>query len=262
MNSTVLALFITTFLMLHSFFSNGQNVYEKNIFITQSGDTLPYRILYPEHYDPAKTYPLVLFLHGAGERGKDNEKQLTHGAGLFLQEKNRLEFPAIVVFPQCPPESYWASVRSERKEMPYVFHFDYSRPSTWPLEASVALVKKIRMEEGVDKDRIYLMGLSMGGMGTFEILARHEGLFAAAVPVCGGADLNYSEKLESTPLWIFHGENDKVVDVKNSREIYSKLKSGKGNVRYTEYPGVGHDSWNNAFAEPQLLPWMFSNRLK
>src|SRR5882762_11872491 len=115
-------------------------LYQKRVYVNEKKDTLRYRILFPENYDKTKKYPLVLFLHGAGERGRDNEKQLTHGAKLFLAPENRKNFPCIVVFPQCPSESFWSSMKADRSKTPTVFDFDYSRPSNTPLLSSIELV--------------------------------------------------------------------------------------------------------------------------
>lgn len=228
-----------------------------------AGNTLPYRILYPENYDKNKKYPLILFLHGAGERGSDNEKQLVHGAKLFLKDENRKKFPAIVVIPQCPQNSYWANARVDRSTQPLSISFDYSMSAQWPLVAANELVKKIVKEEGVDQSRVYITGLSMGGMGTFESVYRYPDLYAAALPICGGGDAKaYDKRVKKTAFWVFHGADDAVVDVKLSREMLGKLKSLKVENKYSEYPGVDHNSWDNAFAEPAFLSWMFSKRRK
>ncbi len=248
-------------LLLVGFHARAQGGFEKRAYQDAAGNVLPYRILYPQPYDKGKKYPLVLFLHGAGERGTDNEKQLTHGAKLFLDEKARQQFPAIVVFPQCPPESYWSSVKIDRGKRPTQFDFTYADHLNWPTEAAVELVKELVKTEAVDKKRLYLMGLSMGGMGTFEVLSRYPKRFAAATPICGGGDPDLARKYaRRVPLWVFHGDADSVVDVKYSREMVAKLKELGASVQYTEYPGVNHNSWDNAFAEPTLLPWLFGKR--
>lgn len=236
--------------------------FQKNEF-AYNGNSLPYRILYPENYDKTKKYPVVLFLHGAGERGKDNEKQLGHGAKLFLDPANRKNFPAIVIFPQCPEESFWAVLKVDRTTQPPTFGFDYTSEANWPLAAANELVKKIANEEAVDRSRIYISGLSMGGMGTFESVYRYPDLYAAALPICGGGDVNhYDKRVTKTPFWIFHGAADAVVNVKLSQEMADKLKSLKSEVKYSEYPGVNHNSWDNAFAEPDYLGWMFAHKRK
>lgn len=237
--------------------------YEKKEFQFAEGKTLPYRILYPENYDKTKKYPVLLLLHGGGERGSDNEKQLTHGAKLFLKEENRKNYPAIIIAPQCPEDTYWASTKIDRTSQPFKITFDYAAEPNWPLVASGELVKKMITEGVADKSRIYVTGLSMGGMGTFEAVYRFPDLFAAALPICGGGDVNkYDKRVTKTAFWVFHGVADAVVDVKLSREMVGKLKTLKSAVKYTEYPGVNHNSWDNAFAEPDYLKWMFAQKRK
>lgn len=222
---------------------------------------LPYRILYPDNYDKAKKYPLILLLHGGGERGADNDKQLVHGAKLFLKDENRRAYPAIILVPQCPEDSYWAAVKIDRSTQPFKISFDYSAPPQWPLVAANELVKKIAAEEAVDKSRIYITGLSMGAMGTFEAVYRYPDLYAAALPICGGGDTKvYDKRVNKTAFWLFHGADDSVVDVKLSREMLAKLKSLKVKNKYSEYPGVNHNSWDNAFADPAFLSWMFAHK--
>jgi acetyl esterase/lipase len=236
------------------------NIYEKKEYLTADGKTLPYRILYPENYDKSKKYPLILFLHGAGERGNDNEKQLVHGAKLFLKDENRKNFPAIIIFPQCPQESSWGSLKVDRTVEPVKRIFDYTTDATWPLQAANDLMRKLIKEEAVDKSRVYITGLSMGGIGTFEAVYRNPDLYAAALPICGGGDVtHYDKRVGKTAFWVFHGEADAVVNVKLSQEMVEKLKSLKAEVKYNEYPGVGHNSWDNAFAEPEYLSWMFNH---
>ena len=237
------------------------SAYQRKMYISSKGDSLPYRILFPENYDPAKKYQLILFLHGAGERGNDNEKQLIHGSKLFLDSANRKNFPAIVVFPQCPTGNYWGSVLVDRKQTPLSLTFDYTFPPTSALTSATELVQQIIREESVLSSQVYIMGLSMGGMGTYEILYRNPKLFAAAIPICGGGDIRkYGKKMKKIPFWIFHGGKDAVVDVRHSREMVARLKDLKADVKYTEYPDVNHNSWDYAFAEPELLKWLFSHK--
>lgn len=237
-------------------------VYQKKEF-AHNGNTLPYRILFPDNYDKSKKYPLLLFLHGAGERGKDNEKQLTWGAKLFITEESRKNFPAIIIIPQCPEESFWASTKIDRTTTPFKIDFDYSSEASWPLVAANELVKKVSDEEAVDKSRVYISGLSMGGMGTFESIYRYPGMYVAALPICGGGDLKlYDKRVTKTAFWVFHGDADAVVNVELSRTMVAKLKSLKAEVKYSEYPGVNHNSWINAFAEPEYLNWMLLHKKK
>lgn len=238
-------------------------LFEKRVFVSSKGDSLPYRVLLPENYDKSKKYPLVLFLHGGGERGKDNEKQLTHGVKVFLNPTNRQKFPCIVIAPQCMADSGWPSARYDRSKFPLQIDFNYEKEITKALDATTELTKSIISQESVDKKRVYVTGLSMGAMGTLEIVWRNPGLFAAAAAICGGGDTKaYSKKQTTTRFWIFHGDADAVVEVKHSRAMYERLKELKANVHYTEYPGVNHNSWENAYAEPNLLPWMFDKKFK
>lgn len=226
------------------------------------GDTLRYRILYPIDFNPNEKYPLILVLHGSGERGSDNEAQLTHGARLFLKEDVRKDFPAIVVFPQCAAGSFWSSVKfGADAANNRIFNFQTSGGPTKALEMVIELVKDLRAEKYVDSRRIYAGGLSMGGMGTFELLRHRPRYFAAAFPICGGDNVANVRKYRKTPLWIFHGAKDPVVPPQLSQAIADELQKRKAKeVKFTLYPDANHNSWDPAFAEPQLLPWLFSHR--
>lgn len=255
---------LLTLLLLCSFYTAATqdlSLYLKKEFSGPEGKKLPYRILFPENYQKSKKYPLVLVLHGAGERGRDNEKQLIHGSKLFLDSLVRKKYPAIVVFPQCPEDSYWSSVKIDRSKTPPAFDFNYTRPATEPLSLAMLLVEQLIREERVETKCVYITGLSMGGMGTFEAVHRYPDTFAAALPICGGGDTLRYRKVR-TPFWVFHGTDDAVVDVSYSRAMVAKLKEEKVKVKYTEYPGVNHNSWDNAFSEPDFLKWMFDKRLR
>lgn len=238
-----------------SFVANGQ--FEKKSFMGPDGKALPYQILYPKDYKPGKKYPLLVVLHGAGERGDDNEAQMKYGKSVFLDSLNRINFPAIVIFPQCPKDSYWSSVKINRSITPTSFIFDYSAPINWPLQAVIDLVNSMKH----DKKRTYIMGLSMGGMGTMEAISRNPNMFAAASPICGGADLSFVSKYaKRVPLWVHHGDADIVVPVRHSRELVKAVQDQGVEIRYNEYAGVNHNSWDNAFKQPDLLTWIFSHR--
>ncbi|WP_411031634.1 alpha/beta hydrolase-fold protein [Spongiimicrobium sp. 3-5] len=231
--------------------------YEKRVF-KQGKYTMPYRILFPDNYDQDKTYPLLLFLHGSGERGQDNEAQLIHGAKLFPQKEVREKFPAIVVFPQCPKESFWSN-QDRAGDKIYRFNFHKKGKPTLAMATVQKLLKNLRRTLSVDKDRIYVGGLSMGGMGTFEIVRRNPKTFAAAFPICGGANPEIAPMLTKVNWWVFHGEADNTVNYSYSQKMVDALKDEGGKVKFSLYPGVGHNSWDNAFAEPELLPWLFAN---
>ena len=247
--------------LLFSLYSQGQDLslYEKQLFV-DGADTLPCRILTPRNFKQGKKYPLVVFLHGSGERGTDNEKQLTWGSEVFIDSANRVDYPAIVVFPQCPPNTSWAVVQRGLKDsLTFAVNSD-TVPNT-PMRLILKFIDNLAASGTVDKKKIYIGGLSMGGMGTFDALARRPDLFAAAFPICGAGDARMVKKYrKGLPIWVFHGGADMVVPVSNSRLMVGELQKVKAKVKYTEYPGVGHDSWKNAFAEKELLPWIFGQR--
>lgn len=235
------------------------SAYERRLYINADGDTLPYRILFPEGYATGKSFPLILVLHGAGERGNDNELQLVHGAKLFLQPEVRAKYPAIVVFPQCPKDQYWARVERDPERIDWAFPL-YETPGK-PMRLVMELTDMLMNDTKTDASRMYVGGLSMGGMGTFELLSRMPSHFAAAFPICGGGNpLAAPLYARNTPLWVFHGDADAVVPVRLSRRMVEAAQQAGGRVRYSEYPGVNHNSWDNAFAEPELLSWLLKHR--
>lgn len=234
------------------------NLFEKEIFINE-GDTLKYRILKPENFDQNKIYPLHLFLHGAGERGNDNELQLVHGAKLFLNKENRKEFNSWVIFPQCASNDYWANMSfdlSDKESMAKMRDSDEPNPS---LSLVLKLMDLLVQKKQVNTDKVYVSGLSMGGMGTFEILFRRPNMFAAATPICGDGIPQYvSEYAKKVPLWIFHGSSDKVVSPRYSLKMANAIIAAGGSPKITFYENVGHNSWNNAFSEVDFLKWIHS----
>lgn len=233
------------------------SLYQREMYAAQ-GDSLPYRVLYPENFNPNVAYPLMLFLHGRGESGRDNEKQLTHGARLFLKDTLRANYPVIVVFPQCPADSYWANVDIQTDETgKRTFGFQKGGEPTKAMRALLGLTETLTDKAYVDKDRIYVGGLSMGGMGTFELLRREPKLFAAAFAICGGDHVANVKKYRKVPLWIFHGAKDEVVPLSYSENIVQALRKKGARVNFTVYPDANHNSWDAAFAEPALLPWLF-----
>lgn len=238
----------------------GLEAYQQKVFV-QGNDTLPYRILYPKDFDPQKKYPLVMVLHGAGERGDNNQAQLAYGSKLFWV--NQEKYPAIVVFPQCPKDSYWSNVNIVTGESgKRTFHFQKSGEPTKAMKSLLGLLQQLEDSGNIDKDRMYLGGLSMGGMGTFELLCRKPRTFAAAFPICGGGApetaSKYARKVEG--IWVFHGEKDSIVPVEHSRVMAGAIEKAGGDVKLTVYPNVDHNSWDYAFSELELLPWLFSHK--
>lgn len=246
------------------FVANAQdkNLYTKHWFI-QNGDTMPYRLLLPQNYDANKQYPLVIFLHGRGETGSDNEKQLIHGAALFLRDSIRKNYPAIVVFPQCADDSYWSNVQAtttEERNSKRTFFFVPDGPPSSAMTMLMSLTDHLLLQYPVTKQQVYVMGLSMGGMGTFELVRRKPGVFAAAIPICGGANPATAKQLRKTKWWVFHGAKDDVVLPVFSENMVAALKKAKVSVQFTLYQNANHNSWDPAFAEPNFLKWLFAQK--
>ena len=230
-------------------------LYEKEIFVYEN-DTLNYRILKPLNYNPNKQYPVHLFLHGSGERGNDNSSQLTHGGELFLKKENREKYNSWVIFPQCSENDRWPSLPSDQWDKS--FNNNNSSPNK-SLGLVIRLMDKFIEKKHVDKRRIYVSGLSMGGMGTFEILYRRPNMFAAATPICGNG-LTQLVKLyaKKVPLWIFHGSDDNVVSPIHSLAMARAIIEAGGSPKMTLYENTGHGSWDSAFAEKDFLKWIHS----
>lgn len=249
---------VLTILLIYGMGHAQKELYQKENFIN-GNDTLMYRIMFPKDFKESRQYPLVLFLHGAGERGNDNQSQLVHGSSLFASEKNRDSFPAIVIFPQCPKNDYWANANVDRSSYPLTLTFPKDAAPTKAMDLVMKLLEETIAKPYIKKDQIYLGGLSMGGMGTFELLSRKPNVFAAAFAICGGGNPelaeNYATKL---PMWIFHGAKDDVVTPEHSIQMVQALLSYGGKPNFNLYGDANHNSWDSTFAEPNLLPWLFS----
>jgi predicted peptidase len=216
-----------------------------------------YRLLKPAKVEAGQKYPLVIFLHGAGERGSDNANQLKYFPQWISEPANREKYPAYVLAPQCPADRIWGTMHWGSGKT----GFD-DKPSD-EMTATLAVMAQLIKDEAVDPDRVYITGLSMGGFGTWEFATRRPELFAAAAPVCGGGDKNNVKPLVGLPLWAWHGDADGAVNVERSREMIAAIKAAGGSPKYTELPKVGHDSWNQAYNGPDnMLPWLFSQSRK
>ena len=234
-----------------------QEQYVKERFVSGI-DTLNYRILMPKNFELQNQYPVVLFLHGAGERGNDNTKQLNHGSELFY--KTRDSFPAIVIFPQCPQNDYWANATVDRSTKPLSLYFPEDTLPTKSMTLVMQLLEDMLIKPYVNKNQVYIGGLSMGGMGTFEILYRLPEVFAAAFAICGAGNPEATETYAKTvPLWVFHGANDDVVDPQQSLAMVSGILKYGGKPNFSLFAKDNHNSWDSAFAEPKLISWLFSN---
>lgn len=237
-----------------------KSLFEKR-WLVQGGDTLPYRILFPQAFDSSQTYPVLFFLHGAGERGRDNEKQLVHGANKFLSDEFRQQHPAIVIFPQCGAASYWSNVlRVQGEGFKRNFYFLADGQPTTSMSLLMQLVTYNLETLPVKKDQVYVGGLSMGGMGTYELVRRMPETFAAAFAICGGANPATASRLKGTNWWLFHGLKDDVVDPQFTKNMEAALKKAGARVKATYFPSANHNSWDPALAEKELFPWLFSNK--
>ncbi|MGE5194857.1 MAG: alpha/beta hydrolase-fold protein [Deltaproteobacteria bacterium] len=238
-----------------TFAADAKTVFEPLVFKTADGRKLNYRLMKPGNYDPQKKYPLVLFLHGAGERGDDNVAQLVHGMNDFAKDENREKYPCFVVAPQCPEGKRWVEV-----DWTLDAH-DFDQTPSATMRLVIELLEKLPEEFGIDASRLYVTGLSMGGFGTWDLISRFPDKFAAAAPICGGADLKLAPQLVKVPIWTFHGDKDTVVKLHRTMDMVEAIKKAGGKPLYTEYAGVGHDSWVRAYSDPKLMDWMFAQKL-
>jgi predicted peptidase len=204
---------------------------------------LNYLLYLPERYgeDPGKKWPLILFLHGAAERGGDPENLKKHGIPKMLDEKP--EFPFIAVSPQCPEGSTWASL----------------------VETLKSLLDHILENYSAAPDRFYLTGISMGGNGVWLVATRYPDIFAAVAPVCGYGlrSQGFPERvcvLKDVPVWVFHGSHDDIVDLSESQKLVDRLRECGSDVRFTVYPKCGHDSWTRTYGNPEVFDWFLAHR--
>jgi predicted peptidase len=217
------------------------------------GKSLNYRLFKPKNFDNSKQFALILTLHGSSLRGSDNKAQLKVNRGpmelkSYIQKNN---LNAIVVAPQCPAGQRWV-------ETPW-----YGDSHTMPkqpnetMALTIAMMKSLVATMPIDKKRIYVTGLSLGGFGCWDIIQRESAFFAAAIPICGGGDTAQAKALKGLPIWIFHGKNDNVVKTKRSRDMFTALKKVDAKVKYTEYPNTGHDSFTATYNDSKVFKWLF-----
>ena len=206
--------------------------FEKEITINVKSQ---YLIYFPEDYNRIdKTWPLVMFLHGAGERGTDIELVKKNGPPKLVSEEKK--FPFILLSPQCPEKSWWNN------------------------RVLFALLNEVISKYKIDENRIYLTGLSMGGYATWSLAIEYPEKFAAIVPICGGGEPNDVCALKNVPVWVFHGEKDNVVPIKEDINMVEALKQCGGNVKFTRYPETGHDAWTETYNNPELYNWLLENK--
>jgi predicted peptidase len=220
-------------------------------------ETFRYLLLRPKTIEPGKRYPLVLFLHGAGERGDDPELLKKHFLPAIASDEFRDKFPCFVVAPQCRPDRKWADIPWGTKVSSPI-----ADEPTDQLKMALQCVGDVIHEFPVDSNRLYLTGISMGGYGGWDLAMRQPGRWAAVVPICGGGDESKGDRLVNVPVWAVHGDADPAVPVERSRNMIAAIRKAGGGPKYTELPGVAHDSWTQTYADPNgVFAWMFEQRL-
>lgn len=227
---------------------------EAKLWKDGDGGELRYRWHEPAEREEGARFPLVLFLHGAGERGEDNRAQLRHGVADILKWTEKNGQPCFLIAPQCPAELWWAELDRETMNL-----MSGGKPGE-PLKRVLKLVDKVMAEFAVDPQRVYVTGLSMGGYGTWSLLATAPEKIAAAVPVCGGGDPETAARFAKVPVWAFHGGKDGVVPLATSERMVEAMKKAGGEAKLTVYPEAGHDSWSATYRDERMLEWMFGKK--
>jgi len=216
-------------------------LFEARIFVSSRGDTVRYRMMKPQDYDPAKKYPLVVCLHHGGAHGNDNIRQVESSEAPWLAGYfNKRKYPAFLFVPQCPKGLSWMD------------------PAT-----SLAIFEAMQALESeftIDVKRRYVMGISGGGYGSWHFISAHPEMFAAAIPICGGANPALAKNLVNVGIWAFHGELDELAPVSGSRDMIAAIKKAGGKPRYNEFPDAGHDIWRKVHLTPGLLDWLFAQK--
>ena len=250
-------------LFFFSFPLSAQNeAFAKKHYITAQRDTMPYRFLQPEQPKEGKKYPLVLFLHGAGERGNDNESQLRNGGTVFTNPANRDKYPCFVLFPQCPEGAYWSL--EKRPDQGYK-NTANPLPKEVPITKHLRLVKELLDETlatyPIDPKRVYIMGISMGAIATLDMVYRFPDTFAKAISICGATNIERMREFKGkTQFRFYHGDIDDVIPVTYSREAYKALKTTGKKAEYIEFYGANHNAWHPAFNTPDFLQWTFKKK--
>lgn len=226
----------------------------QEVFNGKNGAKLLYRQYVPKDLAPDAKIPLVLFLHGAGERGDDNTAQLKHGVGAIIKYSQEKQMPFAMLVPQCPNNQMWVN-----KPWGATSHHMDKSP-TGNLAMVLSLLKEKITSLPIDPNRVYVTGISMGGYGTWEIIQREPTLFAAAIPICGGGDTREAWRIRDLPIWVFHGDADMAVPVERSRAMVTALWGCGGHVYYREYPNMNHDVWTRTYNDREVLDWLFKQK--
>lgn len=226
---------------------------EARIFTGADGKVFRYR--WAEKAAPAgEKVPLVLFLHGAGERGSDNAAQLKHGVGDLVKWLDRHEKGFRLIAGQVPVNQRWVEVDWNAPR-----HATPAEPSE-TMGLAFQLLDQQLADTAVDASRVYVTGISMGGYGTWDAIIRRPDTFAAAMPICGGGDETQAPKIAKLPIWTFHGSKDGAVPVARTRNMLRALWAAGSDAHYREYPDMNHDVWTRTYRDPEVLGWFFSQR--
>jgi predicted peptidase len=224
--------------------------FRKKIYTDKKGTKMPYRLFVPPGYDSSKKYALIFWIHGGSGRGSNNEAQISNenekGSHAWITADNQATFPALVLAPQCPERGNWSS--PEFNEV------------SGPLQLAMEIFALVQKDYSIDPDRIYLAGQSMGGVGVWALLQTYPELWAGAVVVSSYDNFTNVRAVTRVPLWIFQSEMDMTVPVDLVRQMVKQIKKAGGTPRYTEYHKIKTEVWNEAFAEPQLVPWLASQK--
>jgi predicted peptidase len=219
-------------------------------YTNELGEVLTCQLRVPQYLEQGKKYPLILFLHGSGECGKDNERQTRVGLPALLRQLVLQPEPVIVVAPQCQAGNWWV------KKLAMQSDYRATKEAAPALELALELCNHLVKAKQADPNRLYITGLSLGGFGTWDAIQRDPAYFAAAVPICGGGDPSYARALKAIPIWAFHGREDKNVHPDCSRRMVRAIKDVGGTITYTEYEHGAHAIWDTAYSERALLPWL------
>jgi predicted peptidase len=211
------------------------------VWTAPNGEKVAFDLFVPYSYTGKEPFPLILFLHGAGEREGGKQKPVDVGIGPAIRKYGEKDFPFFVVFPRCRANRNWMAEGDDAQR-------------------ALAILEFVQKKYKIDEQRIYLTGLSLGGFGTWSLAARYPDKWAAIVPICGGGNPEWAEKIKHIPVWCFHGDQDKAVRVELSRRMIEALKAAGASPRYTEYPGVGHNCWDLAYNTKELYAWLLSQK--
>lgn len=259
------ALFAVMFINLTSCQQSGEdttpipkNYIAQQFLAPEIDSSLLYRLYVPDNLPEAYKAPLVLYLHSGRGRGNDNLAQVEIGAQLLSQSRVQVEQPCFVLAPQCPAGTQWVNTNNDT--VPFKNYDQDQIPESMEMKLVVKLINRLVLDYPINADRIYVTGISMGGSGTWDIITRYPGLFAAAVPVNGVSDPGKSNLVAHLPIWAFHGRRDRVSEVENTRRTVKALSKNGEACNYTEYKTLGHAIGKVTYENTELWKWLFSQK--